>query len=394
MRSKNQRFYILVFGLFAALAAAGGGVRAQTAAADSAETSVPPPPKSNADTLNKTWLRGDSVKAWVVSAIETDGMPVFVDTLTQSPKVWRFFADGRIFFEQRGADTVRGKWRAKDQWLFVSQTGEGGYMTLPVLKLKEDALVVEAPLDPPHTAEFTFKPFDGKLPAPPTGNPAPTLPQGLPWRATFHTTRNASFEALGNAFPLKNGPDGRRWFVTALNFFHESRNGIATIRMDELPSVVDTARFFGEFDYKPKALSSRFVPLPGAEYMGAPQRDVAVFAPDSGADALLLAEIKPKMREPLWLAGQAGGGAPVDRKLHRCEAAYVGDSILMLAFPDTTLDLGRNAGAPVLNSRGEVVGMLSYSAVRDGKLRGYCNPASGLRRALIDAARQSAVKPE
>jgi hypothetical protein len=100
--------------------------------------------------------------------------------------------------------------------------------------------------------------------------------------------------------------------------------------------------------------------------------------------ALPLAAENPKVNEPLWLAGRAVNETRAGNKgllLYPARAVLVEEGRLVIQLKDT-LPLRAFSGAPVVNARGEIVGLLLSSNELFNMSFFVCNPVSALRARL------------
>jgi hypothetical protein len=113
------------------------------------------------------------------------------------------------------------------------------------------------------------------------------------------------------------------------------------------------------------------------------QRDIAAFAATASlsfAPAPLAASL-PEVGEPIWLAvrlGGAGSGRTV-------AATVIEHTAEMFIFRFASQPPRAASGAPLLNGRGEVVGINLGGGALEGRLYGHGSHADSIRRHLAGA---------
>lgn len=88
---------------------------------------------------------------------------------------------------------------------------------------------------------------------------------------------------------------------------------------------------------------------------------------------LRLAADAPKVGDHVRLFARTVG-ATVPR-LYEAQVAAVTNDCLEYVLDDAGLELGGTSGAPIVNTKGEVIGINVAGAKIDGKLHAYANPA-------------------
>jgi Trypsin-like peptidase domain len=125
-------------------------------------------------------------------------------------------------------------------------------------------------------------------------------------------------------------------------------------------------------------VGSRCLPIKSAHMISGQSAagEVAAFAvlnAPATAPFLRLAVDAPKVGDRVQLfARVVGATAP---RLYEARVAVVTSDCLDYILDDAGLELGGTSGAPVVNEKGEVIGINAAGAKIDGKLHAYANPA-------------------
>jgi hypothetical protein len=125
-------------------------------------------------------------------------------------------------------------------------------------------------------------------------------------------------------------------------------------------------------------VGSRYLPIKGAHMISGwnAAGEVAAFTVQNApAKALFLrlAADAPKVGDHVRLFARTVG-ATVPR-LYEAQVAAVTNDCLEYVLDDAGLELGGTSGAPIVNTKGEVIGINVAGAKIDGKLHAYANPA-------------------
>ncbi|MBF5043372.1 trypsin-like peptidase domain-containing protein [Aggregicoccus sp. 17bor-14] len=113
-------------------------------------------------------------------------------------------------------------------------------------------------------------------------------------------------------------------------------------------------------------------------------KDLAAFiAPESAASRVLpLATQNPKVGDDVWLVAEVRGGRSVGTHLHRARVVESKRTTLAYTFEDPTLELRATSGAPVVNAKGEVVGVNLGGGHQGDSLYGVAHPVQSVRAHL------------
>jgi trypsin-like peptidase/ZZ type zinc finger protein len=222
----------------------------------------------------------------------------------------------------------------------------------------------------------------------------PSVPDKFVIRPEFRCGRESFFGSYG--FVVESENSGRPLVITALHVMDElarakhvdcsARNTAYT--GSELPALVTKIFLYDVFapNWMMAELGAAgpMLVLPDARIGDEEpysQRDIAVFHANDLAtklSPLKLAASSPEVGEPIWLASRREGGAS-----GRTFAAVVverTERTLIFRF-GSTLGMPRyTSGAPLLNSRGEVVGINVGAGCLDGQILGHANHVESIRR--------------
>jgi hypothetical protein len=126
--------------------------------------------------------------------------------------------------------------------------------------------------------------------------------------------------------------------------------------------------------------------LPGARPFSASDAstDLSLFyAPESLASrALDLAASGPAVNDDVWLLARLVDGALPSDLLHRARVVSSDDKMLVYEFDSPSLQLRATSGAPVVNARGQIVGLNLGARADQGKLVAFGNPVSSVERQI------------
>ncbi len=180
------------------------------------------------------------------------------------------------------------------------------------------------------------------------------------------------------AFVTKTA-DGQFWLLSARH------------RLNGLDPASVKGVFFKSFvGAPPLSLDVAVFPvaLPAGTPTTAPLADllafrVATFPPD---ESMPLAAADPAVGDNVWIVARMKSDTPDSRPLHaaRVSAAPKGDASqwLVADFYDPAIESWGSGGAPVLNAKGEIVGIHSVHRDVDGKTQALIIPVSLIRQVL------------
>ena len=195
----------------------------------------------------------------------------------------------------------------------------------------------------------------------------------------------------GTAFLLDAGrPDGRIFLVSAQHLFGPAGGLEADIAWSDMPSKVSAAACMA---LQTPALwqTGPAMAIPGAHAMDQTAlKDIAAFPIDprklpGKPSPLRLAAEAPKVGDTVWLVAELVGGAPRGQRLHRATVTYAGADATEYRYDNAALQIRATSGAPMVNARGEVVGVNLGGGEYKGAMVGVADPLATVRKALIEA---------
>jgi hypothetical protein len=180
---------------------------------------------------------------------------------------------------------------------------------------------------------------------------APDVPPHSVLRPTVESVEGR-FQA-GTAF-------GTPYLITAHHIFGPLGGFSREYRPSELPGLIQ--RVLAESVDDPTASARAAGPLvldahpvrgqeASSDVAAIPIEDV------NKAGILRLARACPAAGETVWLLAEVWGGAPRTQRLHSATVLSAGRDALLFTYDNTRLDLRATSGAPIIDSRGEVVGI-------------------------------------
>lgn len=220
---------------------------------------------------------------------------------------------------------------------------------------------------------------------------APAVPDGLVFRPRFRM-RDGEINA-GTAFAVNVKGQARPVILTALHLFGPAGGYREQVPAEKLPEAGQGMTLRDAFvkGAAPIKLGASVLAIVGSAPFREPSAagDVAAFWAPAGAalHPAPLAEKAPGRGEEVWLAAALVEGGRPGQRLHR---AVVGGKSRFLAYVfDDKLELQATSGAPVLNARGEVVGIHVGGTERRGRTVGVATPVDAFRGPLLQACEKS-----
>lgn len=217
---------------------------------------------------------------------------------------------------------------------------------------------------------------------------APTIQEGFVLRPAFHTTGGVL--QAGTAFGLD--VDGRYLVVSAHDLFGPNGGLAAQITADDLPGFVSEVELRDAYTGRPIGTAGAALHVADAAPMkDSAGTDLALFPIDKpdpmkalsiSMAAVIrparLAPADPAPGDPIWLVAPLVNATKDTPKAIPARVALVQDGWLFYEFDSTDLDMTATAGAPIINAKGQVVGMHLGAGTMKGRLVGSANPRASL----------------
>jgi hypothetical protein len=115
--------------------------------------------------------------------------------------------------------------------------------------------------------------------------------------------------------------------------------------------------------------------------------DVAAF-PIAEAGSMIplsLASVRPKVGDAVWLVASIVGKEKAGELQHAARVVMSDDDALVFEYEDPTLELRATSGAPVLSTKGEIVGVNLSSGKKETKLMGMAGAIPSVKKRIASA---------
>ncbi|WP_010249918.1 trypsin-like peptidase domain-containing protein [Acetivibrio cellulolyticus] len=193
------------------------------------------------------------------------------------------------------------------------------------------------------------------------------------------------FEA-GTAFAVEIPEKNASMVLTALHLFGPDGGLEEEIPSSELADNIQKVTFSDAFTGEACGECVEVLSIPDAEVSSGVDKDIAAFyyGDDMKVPKLKISSKLPKKGETIWLAASVMT-APEDKKLHKATVRSASKKMLTFEYEDEGIMITATSGAPILNSKGEVVG-INIGGYEDGKtVTGCANPCTSFKEMIMDA---------
>jgi len=218
-------------------------------------------------------------------------------------------------------------------------------------------------------------------PPPPPGTVPPNYPAAFTGAATFTTTKGT--HSGGDACLIKVAGGNQAYLASSRQLLGFQGGFQDQIDAKDVPGFVQQIQLVpytgAATTYNVTGLLVHTRRLKPAG--GKPNDDVALFRlQPSAPQAVALATKPPALGDIVWLIARLRNGAP-DKVAHRAQVLLLNEWVV-IQFDDPDILTGGTLGAPVLNTDGQVVGILSGSITGGGNVRGSLIPAALLAQLI------------
>ena len=215
-------------------------------------------------------------------------------------------------------------------------------------------------------------------------NREPVLEENTILRPTFYM-RNTDFCA-GTAFAVEMRDEKESLILTALHLFGPDGGLDEQIPSSELTNNIQKVEFTDVYTGDGCGECTQVLRIPGAEVGSGVNKDIAAFiyGDNINVPKLRIANKLPKRGEIVWLAASVIT-APEDKMLHKAKVRSASNSMLIFVYEDEGINIRATSGAPILNSKGEVVGINVAAMDGGNKVIGAANPCTSIKKMLQDA---------
>ena len=205
----------------------------------------------------------------------------------------------------------------------------------------------------------------------------PAYPRNFAGEPEFKTSDGEISAGTASVVKLKDSPDA--YIVSVRHLLGPSGGYAKQVAAADVPAFVRSIKIKslsgGTHSYQVKAL---LVPATELETDKGLVNDLTIFHFNGNADdaALVLAGELPKVGDPVWVVGHVRGGVPDGEVMHRAVVNFSQEGQWLTAqFDNDHIIPAGASGAPVLNAKGEVVGVYSRHGDKDGHVIAFIVPS-------------------
>jgi hypothetical protein len=213
----------------------------------------------------------------------------------------------------------------------------------------------------------------------------PKVPDKFVLKPTINL-QNSALHA-GTAFAAKIEGEKQPVIVTAIHIFGPAGGLKKDIPSTNLPKAVKNIELTDVFNGNNCGTVSNVLSIPNANYKYY-KNDVAAFlsGKNTNVSPLKISSKIPNVGDNVWLAaGFTSEDNSKKQKLYRATVVESSDSILSYEYENNKLTLQATSGAPILNEKGEIVG-INLGHKQDGdKLIGIANPCVSFKKMIVKA---------
>jgi len=209
----------------------------------------------------------------------------------------------------------------------------------------------------------------------------PKVPQNVLLKPTF-LLANESWSG-GTAFLVRVIDKPETMMVTCHHLFGPATGRSQQMSPEEIARGLCGAVGLSMQDRRTIVVSQTYLKVINAratDKMGA-EKDVALFVVQADKlSTLHFSDRVPNVGDTVYLFARLR--SETEPKLFRATIAEASDNWLMYTFADTGIDLHGTSGAPVLDEKGDVVGMNVGGGEQNGHVNGIANPTKSIRAAI------------
>lgn len=212
----------------------------------------------------------------------------------------------------------------------------------------------------------------------------PVLPDNTILRPDFYLQGNNY--AAGTAFAVEIPEKNTSLILTALHLFGPDGGLEEQIPSSELKDKIQKVVFYDAFTDAECGETVKVLSIPDAKVSSQLHTDVAAFyyGDNMSVPKFKISDKLPKKGETVWLAASLVTETN-DKKLHRATVKSASKKMLTFEYEDGGIELRATSGAPILNSKGEVVGINIGGYTEGKKVIGGANPCTSFKKMIIDA---------